>query len=44
MVILHDAIKTSQNSVFVIFLKQEQKRVSLKKNKKPGSKQKQKNM
>jgi len=31
MVILHDAIKTIQNSVFVFFSKKEQKPVSLKK-------------
>jgi len=40
MVILHDAIKTIQNSVF--FLKKEQKPVSLKKNKKNGLKKQQK--
>jgi len=36
MVILHDAIKTIQNSVFVFFPKKERKPVSFKKKQKNG--------
>jgi len=40
MVILHDAVKTIQKSVFVFFPKKERKPVSLKKNKKTDKKTK----
>jgi len=36
MVILHDAIKTIQNSVFVFFPKKDEKPVSFQKKLKPG--------
>jgi len=44
MVILHDAIKTIQNSAFVFFPNEEQKPVSLQKNKKRDKKTKHVNL
>ena len=44
MVILHDAINTIQNRVFVIFIKKKQKPPSFKKKQKKTIKKQQKNM